>query len=88
MLGGISVWQLLIILIIVVLLFGTKKLKNMGRDLGGALRGFKEEYKSDESNSKEEDDNLSEETHKNIEQQNAKNVDQTQQTTEQTSKEK
>lgn len=88
MLGGISVWQLLIILIIVVLLFGTKKLKNMGRDLGGALRGFKEEYKSDDSNSKAEDDNLSEDHHKNITQQDAEHVDQTQQTTEQNSKEK
>lgn len=39
--GGISIWQLLIILAIVVLLFGTKKLKGIGGDLGGALKGFK-----------------------------------------------
>lgn len=40
-LGGISIWQLLIILVIVLLLFGTKKLRNLGGDLGGALKGFK-----------------------------------------------
>ncbi|MEK9711715.1 MAG: Sec-independent protein translocase subunit TatA [Thalassolituus sp.] len=41
MLGGISIWQLLIILVIVIMIFGTKKLRNMGGDLGGAVRGFK-----------------------------------------------
>jgi len=40
-LGGISIWQLLIVLVIVVLLFGTKKLRNMGGDLGTAIRNFK-----------------------------------------------
>ncbi|MCS4505083.1 Sec-independent protein translocase protein TatA [wastewater metagenome] len=39
--GGISVWSLLLILVIVLLLFGTKKLRNIGSDLGGAVRGFK-----------------------------------------------
>ncbi|EGW53258.1 Sec-independent protein translocase subunit TatA [Candidatus Endoriftia persephone] len=39
--GGISIWQLLIILAIVLLLFGTKRLKNIGGDLGGAIKGFK-----------------------------------------------
>ncbi len=39
--GGISIWQLLIILVIVLLLFGTKRLKNLGGDLGGAIKGFK-----------------------------------------------
>ncbi|MEP3350437.1 MAG: Sec-independent protein translocase subunit TatA [Marinomonas sp.] len=42
MLGGISIWQLLIVLAILVLIFGTKKLKNLGSDLGGAVKGFKE----------------------------------------------
>ena len=41
MLGGISIWQLLIILVIVLLLFGTKRLKGLGGDLGGAIKGFK-----------------------------------------------
>jgi sec-independent protein translocase protein TatA len=39
--GGISIWQLLIILVIVLLLFGTKRLKNLGSDLGGAVKGFR-----------------------------------------------
>lgn len=39
--GGISIWQLLIIAVIVVLLFGTKKLRGMGGDLGSAVKGFK-----------------------------------------------
>jgi len=39
--GGISIWQLLIVLAIVLLLFGTKRLKNIGGDLGGAVKGFK-----------------------------------------------
>jgi len=47
--GGISIWQLLIILAIVVLLFGTKKLKNIGGDLGGAVKGFKKAVSDDEA---------------------------------------
>ncbi len=46
--GGISIWQLLIILVIVVLLFGTKKLRNMGGDLGAAVRNFKGAMKDGE----------------------------------------
>ena len=38
---GISIWQLLIILAIVLLLFGAKRLRNVGSDLGGAIKGFK-----------------------------------------------
>tara|TARA_B100000427_G_scaffold251815_1_gene215072 strand:+ start:202 stop:438 length:237 start_codon:yes stop_codon:yes gene_type:complete len=57
--GGIGIWQLLIILLIVVMLFGTKKLRNLGSDLGGALRGFKTAMKEDE---KEESEKESEET--------------------------
>jgi sec-independent protein translocase protein TatA len=41
-LGGISIWQLLIVLVIVLLLFGTKKLRGIGTDLGGAVKGFKD----------------------------------------------
>jgi sec-independent protein translocase protein TatA len=40
-LGGISVWQLLIILLIVVMIFGTKRLRSIGTDLGGAVKGFR-----------------------------------------------
>ena len=39
---GISVWQLLIVLLIVVLLFGTKKLRSIGKDMGGAVKGFRD----------------------------------------------
>lgn len=46
--GGISIWQLLIILVIVVLLFGTKRLKGMGADIGGAVKGFKKALNSDD----------------------------------------
>ncbi|TBR41217.1 Sec-independent protein translocase subunit TatA [Marinomonas agarivorans] len=48
MLGGISIWQLLIVLAILVLIFGTKKLKNLGSDLGGAVKGFKEAVNKDD----------------------------------------
>ena len=40
--GSLSIWHWLIVLAIVVLVFGTGKLKNMGKDLGGAIKGFKE----------------------------------------------
>lgn len=40
-LGGISIWQLLIVLAIVVMIFGTKRLRNMGGDLGSAIKGFR-----------------------------------------------
>lgn len=40
-LGGVSIWQLLIILVIVIAIFGTKRLKDIGSDLGGAVKGFR-----------------------------------------------
>jgi len=55
-LGGISVWQLLIILAIVVMIFGTSRLKNLGSDLGGPIKGFKNSLGEGESKSKDEDD--------------------------------
>ncbi len=48
--GGISIWQLVIVLVIVMLLFGTKKLRNMGSDLGGAVKGFKKAITDEEKN--------------------------------------
>ena len=51
--GGISIWQLLIILAIVLLLFGTKRLRNIGSDLGGAIKGFKGAMKEGEEEKKE-----------------------------------
>ena len=59
-LGGISIWQLLIILVIVLLLFGTKRLRSLGSDLGGAIRGFrsamKDEHKPEQPASAPEQD--------------------------------
>jgi sec-independent protein translocase protein TatA len=47
--GSFSVWHWLIVLLIVVLVFGTKKLKNIGSDLGGAVKGFKDGMKDGSS---------------------------------------
>lgn len=52
--GGISIWQLLIIFAIILLLFGTKKLRNLGGDLGSAVKGFKKAMGDDEANAKSE----------------------------------
>lgn len=46
--GSFSIWHWLIVLLVVVLIFGTKKLRNLGQDLGGAVKGFKEGMKGDE----------------------------------------
>ena len=59
MLGGISIWQLLIVLAIIIMIFGTKKLRSLGGDLGGAVKGFKKamnEDPDDGKNAKDEDD--------------------------------
>ena len=50
-LGGISIWQLAIVLLIVVLIFGTKRLKSIGSDLGGAVKGFKKSMDNDDDKS-------------------------------------
>ena len=50
-LGGISIWQLLIILAIVVMLFGTSRLRNIGSDLGSAIKGFRNSMSKDEAES-------------------------------------
>jgi sec-independent protein translocase protein TatA len=47
--GSFSIWHWLIVLVIVLLIFGTKKLRNMGADLGGAVKGFKEGMRADEA---------------------------------------
>ena len=43
--GSFSIWHWLIVLVVVILIFGTKKLKNLGGDLGGAVKGFKDGMK-------------------------------------------
>ncbi len=56
--GGISIWQLLIILAIVVLIFGTKKLRGMGSDMGGFLSGFKNAMNDESKNDSESDEKI------------------------------
>jgi sec-independent protein translocase protein TatA len=51
--GSFSIWHWLIVLLVVAMVFGTKKLRNIGSDLGGAVKGFKEGMKSEEDGSKE-----------------------------------
>ena len=53
--GGISVWQLLIILAIVIMLFGTKRLRTLGGDLGSAVKGFKKSMSDEEPDKASED---------------------------------
>ncbi len=55
-LGGISIWQLLIVLAIVVLLFGTKRLRSLGTDLGGAIKGFRKSMNSEPDDSEADKD--------------------------------
>lgn len=55
-LGGISIWQLVIILVIVMLIFGTKKMRNIGSDLGGAIKGFKDSMSEEDKAKKESAD--------------------------------
>ena len=54
MLGGISAWQLLILLLIVVVVFGTKRLRNVGSDLGGAIKGFRKGMEDDKEDKEPE----------------------------------
>ena len=52
--GGIGIWQLVIIAVIVIVLFGTKKLRGIGGDLGGAVKGFKKAIDDDSKKEKED----------------------------------
>ena len=52
--GSLSIWHWLIVLLIVVMVFGTKKLKNIGSDLGGAVKGFKDGMKEGEQGDTEQ----------------------------------
>lgn len=47
--AGLSIWHVVIFAIVVILLFGTSKLKNLGKDVGGAVKDFKKSIKEDES---------------------------------------
>lgn len=59
--SGISIWQLLIILAIVIMLFGTKRLRSLGSDLGSAIKGFKKSV-SDEDEAKNDTRNVEDKT--------------------------
>ena len=65
--GGISIWQLLIVLVIVLLLFGTKRLRNLGGDLGNAIKGFKKSVNEDEKKAESEPERLEKADEKVIE---------------------
>ncbi len=54
--GGISIWQLLIVLLIVIVLFGTKKLRNIGGDLGTAIKNFRSSMREGEQEQEKADD--------------------------------
>ncbi|KGQ69688.1 preprotein translocase subunit SecA [Chelonobacter oris] len=75
---GISVWQLAIIVLIVVLLFGTKKLKSLGSDLGESVKGFKKAIKDDDGKEKDAEfqQSLTDTTEKTAEKQAAKDKEQ------------
>jgi sec-independent protein translocase protein TatA len=66
--GSFSIWHWLIVLVIVMLVFGTKKLRNMGQDLGGAVKGFKDGMKTSEESKEQTAEQL---------QQTAANADKT-----------
>lgn len=57
--GGISIWQLLIVLVIVILLFGTKKLRSLGGDLGSAIKNFKQSVREGEDSTVSKEESLS-----------------------------
>jgi sec-independent protein translocase protein TatA len=65
--GGISIWQLLIVLVIVLLLFGTKRLRNLGGDLGNAVKGFKKAMGDEEKKAENEPERLEKTDEKVIE---------------------
>ncbi len=57
--GAISIWHWLIVLLVIVLVFGTGKLRNIGKDLGGAVKGFKEGIKEAEASDETDKHKLS-----------------------------
>lgn len=72
---GISIWQLLIVLGIVVLLFGTKKLRNIGTDLGGAIRGFKKSMSDEDTPAKADEQAIEDKQEAPVYEAKAENVD-------------
>ena len=79
--GGISIWQLLIILAIVIMIFGTKKLKSLGSDLGSAVKGFRQSV-TDKSEEKPDAEGMHNQLPKSTVQQNESSEEHTKQQTE------
>lgn len=73
-LGGINIWQLLIILVIVLLLFGTKRLRGLGGDLGSAIKGFKKAMTDENDTDKGDPKKVSEEAKINEENQSTRDT--------------
>ncbi len=82
--GSFSIWHWLIVLVIILLVFGTKKLPNIGKDVGNAIKGFREGVKEAENEQNQQNQTLLSENQnpQNMQQnvQNAQNVNQTQKT--------
>lgn len=70
--GGISIWQIAIIVVVVAVLFGGKRLRNLGGDLGTSLKGFKKAMKDEDNNAIEHKDNDIETTAKQVEKEDSK----------------
>ena len=77
--GGISIWQLLIVLAIVIMIFGTKKLKSLGTDLGSAVKGFRQSV-TDKSESKDAEGNAQAATEDTVQQSESNETPKKQQT--------
>lgn len=56
--GSLSIWHWVIVLLVVVMIFGTKKLRNLGSDLSGAVKGFKEGMQSEEGTPRQAQQNI------------------------------
>ncbi len=70
--GGISIWQIAIIIVVVAVLFGGKRLRNLGGDLGASLKGFKKAMKDEEPDNIEHKENEIESTAKQVEKEESK----------------
>ena len=63
---GISIWQLVIVLVIVLLLFGTKKLRNIGGDLGGAIKTFRKAVKDPDAKNDKDPEKLADQDNERV----------------------
>lgn len=73
MLGGIGIWQLLIVLVIIILLFGTKKLRSLGGDLGSAIKNFKQSVREGEDDTNKSESSISHNTDESVQKKTTEN---------------